>query len=87
MTSLVFHIANDSRFQLQQDDAELTGSFAGGSATIANRVSYHLDLRGPSIPTDTACSSTLVVMHMAVQALRNGECEAAVIGGAQLNHG
>ena len=62
------------------------GSFAGGIATVANRVSYHLDLRGPSIPTDTACSSSLVATHMAVQALKNGECEAAVVGGAQLNH-
>jgi acyl transferase domain-containing protein/aryl carrier-like protein len=68
------------------DDMQLTGSFAGGFANMANRVSYHLDLRGPSIPSDTACSSSLVVTHLAVQALRNGECEAAVVGGAQLNH-
>jgi acyl transferase domain-containing protein len=53
---------------------------------IANRVSYHLDLRGPSIPTDTACSSSLSAFHLAIQAVRNGECEAAVVGGCQLNH-
>lgn len=69
-----------------QDDNEARGSFAGGPSTIANRVSYHLDLRGPSVPTDTACSSSLVATHLAVQALRNGECEAAVVGGSQLNH-
>ena len=69
-----------------QEEMDARGSFAGGIATVANRVSYHLDLRGPSIPTDTACSSSLVATHMAVQALKNGECEAAVVGGAQLNH-
>lgn len=53
---------------------------------VANRVSYHLDLRGPSLALDTACSSTLYTTHLAVQALRNGECEAAVVGGAQINH-
>jgi acyl transferase domain-containing protein len=42
-----------------QDEAEAQGSFATGPAMVANRVSYHLDLRGPSVPVDTACSSTL----------------------------
>ena len=53
---------------------------------VANRVSYHLDLRGPTVPMDTACSSSLYATHFAVQALRNGECESAVVGGCQLNH-
>ena len=69
-----------------QDDSEVKGSFAYGPAMVANRVSYHLDLRGPTIPIDTACSSTLHTTHLGVQALRNGECEAAVVGGCQLNH-
>ncbi|KAI0731474.1 ketoacyl-synt-domain-containing protein [Fomitopsis betulina] len=68
------------------DDAEVRGSFAWGPSMVANRVSYHLDLRGPSLALDTACSSTLYTTHLAVQALRNGECEAAVVGGAQINH-
>ena len=53
---------------------------------IANRVSYHLDLRGPSVPTDTACSSSLTALHLAVQALRSDECEGAVVGGCQINY-
>ena len=69
-----------------QDDSELVGSFGGLVSTISNRVSYHLDLRGPSVPTDTACSSSLVTTHLAVQALKAGDCDVAVVGGAQLNH-
>ncbi|KAF9466964.1 polyketide synthase [Collybia nuda] len=68
------------------DEFDVHGSFAGYPSMIANKVSYHLDLLGPSLPTDTACSSTLTAFHLAVQALRAGECEAAVVGGCQLNH-
>ncbi|KAI0683985.1 polyketide synthase [Cerioporus squamosus] len=68
------------------DDTEVQNSFAYAYSMLANRVSYHLDLRGPSVPLDTACSSTMYATHLAVQALRSGECEAAVVGGSQLNH-
>ncbi|KAJ7716081.1 hypothetical protein B0H16DRAFT_1476979 [Mycena metata] len=56
---------------------ESTSSLAGNPCMLANKISYHLDLRGPSIPVDTACSSSAVAMHMAVQDIRNGACEAA----------
>ncbi|KAJ3795783.1 polyketide synthase [Lentinula aff. detonsa] len=68
------------------DEFDATGSFAGGSFMIANKVSYHLDLQGPSIPTDSACSSTLTALHLAIQSLRAGDCESAVVGGCQVNH-
>ncbi|KAI0737718.1 hypothetical protein C8Q80DRAFT_1222755 [Daedaleopsis nitida] len=69
-----------------QEEAEATGSLALPPSMLANRVSYHLDLRGPSIPVDTACSSSLTATHIAVQALKNGECDTAVVGGAQINN-
>ncbi|KAG7091813.1 hypothetical protein E1B28_008216 [Marasmius oreades] len=53
----------------------------------ANRVSYHLDLRGPSIPSTTACSASATALHLAVQAIRAGDCDAAVVAACQLNFG
>ncbi|KAI0944350.1 Type I Iterative Polyketide synthase (PKS) [Taiwanofungus camphoratus] len=79
-------VAHDMFALSGHDDAATGSSFASGPSMIANRVSYHLDLRGPTVPIDTACSSSLYATHLAVQALRNGECEAAVVGGCQLNY-
>ncbi|CAM2010015.1 SDR family NAD(P)-dependent oxidoreductase [Acanthopleuribacter pedis] len=52
--------------------------------TVANRVSYLLDLRGASEPIDTACSSSLVAIHHAVEQIQQGKCEAAFAGGINL---
>ncbi|PAZ17044.1 hypothetical protein CLM62_04680, partial [Streptomyces sp. SA15] len=57
---------------------------AGHYWSLANRVSYLLDLRGPSQPVDTACSSSLVALHLAAEAIARGECAAAVVGGVNL---
>ncbi|WP_227025734.1 type I polyketide synthase [Streptomyces fodineus] len=54
-------------------------------ALIANRVSYALGLRGPSLVVDSAQSSALVAVHLACRALAAGECTVALAGGVQLN--
>jgi len=54
------------------------------STMAANRLSYLLNLRGPSLAIDTACSSSLVAVHLACQSLRNGESEVAIAGGVNL---
>ncbi|ASC74060.1 Polyketide synthase [Halomicronema hongdechloris C2206] len=51
---------------------------------VANRLSYLLNLRGPSLAIDTACSSSLVAVHLACQSLRQGESSLAIAGGVNL---
>ncbi len=60
----------------------LTGSF---HTILINRVSYMLNITGPSIPIDTACSSALVAVHMAVEAIWLGHCPMAIAGGVNTN--
>lgn len=56
----------------------VTGSV---SSVGPNRISYYMDWHGPSNPIDTACSSSLVAVHRAIEAMRSGHCDAAIIGG------
>ncbi|HSO00297.1 MAG TPA: SDR family NAD(P)-dependent oxidoreductase, partial [Candidatus Nanopelagicales bacterium] len=71
---------------LAASEVEIDGQAATGNShsMVANRISFLLDLRGPSEPIDTACSSSLIAVHRAIQTIRSGECELAIAGGVNL---
>lgn len=87
-TGVFIGISGNDYLHLQKDAGieNLDAYFASGNAhSIASgRLSYVLGLRGPSFPVDTACSSSLVATHLAVQSLRSGECNLALVGGVNL---
>ncbi|PYV19952.1 MAG: short-chain dehydrogenase, partial [Acidobacteria bacterium] len=77
--------ANDyHRLHASLADADAYDGAGNAMSILANRVSYLLDLRGPSITIDTACSSSLVAVHLACGLLRSGEADLALAGGVQL---
>ncbi|KAJ5263648.1 Acyl transferase/acyl hydrolase/lysophospholipase [Penicillium angulare] len=55
-----------------------------GDFALANRVSYEMDLAGPSVTVRTACSASLVALNEACSAVAKGDCESAIVGGANL---
>lgn len=61
------------------------GAIGNKPTVIASRLSYLLDLKGPNMLVDTACSSALVCIHLACQAIRNLECEMALVGSIKLD--
>lgn len=84
----VFVAANQTDYlKLQLDDPndiDLYTAVGGATCIIPNRLSYLLDLRGPSVTIDSACSSSLVAVHLAGQSLRTGESDLVVVGGVNM---
>lgn len=51
---------------------------------FANRVSYWLNLKGPSLSVDAACASSMMALERAYEAITRGDCEAAIVGGSNV---
>ncbi|KAL6233150.1 acyl transferase domain-containing protein [Aspergillus navahoensis] len=82
----VGNFGEDWNEMLDYDDQQygvyrLAGS---GDFALSNRVSYEMDLQGPSMTIRTACSSSLVSLHEACLALARGDCESAIVAGTSL---
>lgn len=71
------------RLDIKPGVAGTAGLYA---SILASRVSYIFNLSGPAIVIDTACSSALVALHMACNAIKNNECELAIVGGVAVSY-
>jgi amino acid adenylation domain-containing protein/FkbM family methyltransferase len=76
------NLLKHENFQYSKDAAPIL--FANGAEFLATRVSYKLNLTGPSLTVQTACSTSLVAVHMACRALLNHDCDMAMAGGVTI---
>ena len=86
-TGVFVGLANNDHGRALLADREHVDAYVstGNAASVAGgRLSYVLGAVGPNITVDTACSSSLVALHLAVQSLRRGECDLALVGGVNL---
>jgi acyl transferase domain-containing protein len=80
------HLTSDYRDMIcrDPDNAPLYTFTGTGTASLANRMSWLWDLRGPSFTVNTACSSSLLALHLACQSVRTGETDIAIVGASSL---
>ncbi|KAH7649812.1 type I fatty acid synthase, partial [Cryptosporidium bovis] len=79
--------SNDWAHICKTNEGSQLGTYAATShaaSIIANRVSYTLGLTGSSVTVDSACSASIVALHVSLQELSSGQCSAAVVGGINL---
>ena len=74
----------EDRSKLDPYTASAYVATSNAMTMFANRISYFLNLKGPSITVDTACSSALTALHLATESIRRGECSCAIVGGSCL---
>jgi amino acid adenylation domain-containing protein len=80
-------ISNSEYGMMLSSDPTMTDAHAAAGTSLclaANRLSFVFGLQGPSMSLDTACSSSLVALHLGCQHIRNGDCDAALVGGVNL---
>ena len=86
-TGVFIGIGNYDYGKLHSQNLDRLNAYDGPGATLgiaANRLSYVLDLRGPSLVVETSCSSSLVAVHLACQSLQTGESNLCLVGGVSL---
>jgi acyl transferase domain-containing protein/SAM-dependent methyltransferase len=86
-TAVFVGCGNSDYWRLVYGDQERIDAYSalGNSFSVAaGRLSYFLGLNGPSMTVDTACSASLVAVHLACQSLRSGECSLGLVAGVNL---
>jgi 3-oxoacyl-(acyl-carrier-protein) synthase/SAM-dependent methyltransferase/acyl carrier protein len=86
-TGIYLGLTNSDYGRLLVDDSRAIDGYTGVGAAAsiaAGRLAYFLGTHGPALAIDTACSSSLVAVHQAVQSLRKGEIDLAIVGAANL---
>jgi 3-oxoacyl-(acyl-carrier-protein) synthase/SAM-dependent methyltransferase/acyl carrier protein len=87
LTGIYVGMTNSDYSRLLTSDVRKIDGYTGVGAAAsiaAGRIAYFLGTHGPGIVVDTACSSSLVAVHQAVQSLRKGEIDLAIVGGVNL---
>jgi polyketide synthase PksN len=86
-TGLFVGVATRDYIDVLQDNGteiEALSTTGNSHCVLANRISYLLNLHGPSEPIDTACSSSLIAIHRGVESIYNGDCDLAIAGGVNV---